>query len=209
MLRILIADDHTVVRKGLKQILLEEFSNAVISEVPDAEELIKKVMSEKWDVIVSDLSMPGRSGLDALQQIKLSFPDLPVLILSIHPEEQYALRALKSGASGYLSKDTAPDELVKAVKKVLLGKKYISQSIAEKLADSFSSDGSKQPHESLSDREFDVMKLLANGKSVSDIAEMLSLSVTTVSTYRARVMKKMNMQSNSDLTKYAIENKLI
>lgn len=209
MLRILIADDHTIVRRGLKQILTEEFSNAVIDEVPDAEELIKKVMAEKWDVVVSDLSMPGRSGLDALQQIKSSFPDLPVLILSIHPEEQYALRALKSGASGYLSKDTAPDELVKAVKKVLLGKKYISQSIAEKLADSFSTNTSKQLHETLSDREFDVMKLLANGKSVSDIADMLSLSVTTVSTYRARVMTKMNLKSNSDLTKYAIENKLI
>ena len=209
MLRILIADDHTIVRRGLKQILTEEFSNAVIDEVPDAEELIKKVMSEKWDVVVSDLSMPGRSGLDALQQIKSSFPDLPVLILSIHPEEQYALRALKSGASGYLSKDAAPDELVKAVKKVLLGKKYISQSIAEKLADSFSTNTNKQLHETLSDREFDVMKLLANGKSVSDIAEMLSLSVTTVSTYRARVMAKMNLKSNSDLTKYAIENKLI
>ena len=209
MLRILIADDHTVVRKGLIQILLEEFTNAVIEEVADAEALIQKVMSEKWDVVVSDLSMPGRSGLDALQQIKLSFPDLPVLILSIHPEEQYALRALKAGAAGYLSKDTAPDELVKAVQKVLLGKKYISQSIAERLANSFSSDHNNTPHEILSDREFDVMKFLANGKSVSEIAEMLSLSVTTVSTYRARVMTKMNLKSNSDLTKYAIENNLI
>lgn len=209
MLRILIADDHTVVRKGLRQILTDEFSNAEITEVPDAEELIKKVMAEKWDVIVSDLSMPGRSGLDALQQIKLSHPDLPVLILSIHPEEQYALRALKSGASGYLSKDTAPDELVKAVKKVLLGKKYISQAIAEKLANTFSSDTSLNPHENLSDREFDVMKLLANGKSVSEIAEMLSLSVTTVSTYRARLMVKMGLKSNSDLTRYAIENNLL
>ena len=209
MLRILIADDHTVVRKGLRQILLDEFPTAEIEEVADAEELINKVMTAKWDVVVSDLSMPGRSGLDALQQIKLSHPDLPVLILSIHPEEQYALRALKSGASGYLSKDTAPDELVKAVQKVLLGKKYISQAIAEKLADTFSSDAVMQPHESLSDREFDVMKFLANGKSVSEIAEMLSLSVTTVSTYRARVMIKMDMKSNSGLTKYAIENKLL
>ncbi len=209
MLRILIADDHTVVRKGLRQILLDEFPSAQITEVADAEELIKKVMDEKWDVVVSDLSMPGRSGLDALQQIKLSHPDLPVLILSIHPEEQYALRALKSGAAGYLSKDTAPDELVKAVQKVLLGKKYISQAIAEKLANTFSSDSSLNPHESLSDREFDVMKLLANGKSVSEIAEMLSLSVTTVSTYRARVMVKMDMKSNPDLTKYAIEHQLI
>lgn len=209
MLRILIADDHCVVRKGLRQILLDEFPTAKIEEVPDAEELIKKVMSDTWDVVVSDLSMPGRSGLDALQQIKLSHPQLPVLILSIHPEEQYAMRALKSGASGYLSKDTAPDELVKAVQKVLLGKKYISHSIAEKLADNFSSDNNLYPHEILSDREFDVMKLLANGKSVSEIADMLSLSVTTVSTYRARVMVKMNLRSNSDLTKYALENKLI
>ena len=134
MLRILIADDHSVVRKGLRQILLDEFPTAEIGEVADAEELIKNVMAARWDVVVSDLSMPGRSGMDALQQIKLSYPDLPVLILSIHPEEQYAIRALKSGASGYLSKDTAPDELVKAVKKVLLGKKYISQAIAEKIS---------------------------------------------------------------------------
>ena len=209
MLRILIADDHTVVRKGLKQILLDEFPTAEIAEVANAEELIKNVMGAHWDVVVSDLSMPGRSGLDALQQIKISHPALPVLILSIHPEEQYALRALKSGASGYLSKDTAPDELVKAVQKVLLGKKYISQSIAEKLANTFSSGTGKSPHESLSDREFDVMKLLANGKSVSEIAEMFSLSVTTVSTYRARVMAKMELKSNSDLTRYAIENNLI
>jgi two-component system invasion response regulator UvrY len=209
MLRILIADDHTVVRKGLRQILLDEFPGAEIEEVSDGGELVKKVMAAKWDVVVSDLSMPGRSGLDALQQIKLTHPDLPVLILSIHPEEQYALRALKSGASGYLSKDTAPDELVKAVQKVLLGKKYISQAIAEKLANTFSSDTSMQPHENLSDREFDVMKFLANGKSVSEIADMLSLSVTTVSTYRARIMAKMNLKSNSDLTKYAIENNLL
>lgn len=209
MLRILIADDHTVVRKGLRQILLDEFPGAEIAEVADGGELVKKVMLGKWDVVVSDLSMPGRSGLEALQQIKLSHPDLPVLILSIHPEEQYALRALKSGASGYLSKDTAPDELVKAVQKVLLGKKYISQAIAEKLANTFSSDTVTMPHETLSDREFDVMKFLANGKSVSEIAEMLSLSVTTVSTYRARIMTKMNLKSNSDLTKYAIENSLL
>lgn len=209
MLRILIADDHTIVRKGLRQILLDEFATAEIVEVTDAEELIQKVMTAEWDVVVSDLSMPGRSGLDALQQIKISHPDLPVLILSIHPEEQYALRALKSGASGYLSKGTAPDELVKAVQRVLLGKKYISQEIAEKLASSVSAEASPNPHESLSDREFDVMKLLANGKSVSEIAEMLSLSVTTLSTYRARIMAKMSLRSNSDLTKYAIEYKLI
>ena len=209
MLKILIADDHTVVRKGLRQILLDEFPGAKIEEATDAEGLIKKIMQGKWDIVVSDLSMPGRSGLDALQQIKISNPGLPVLILSIHPEEQYALRALKAGAAGYLSKDTAPDELVKAVQKVLLGKKYISHSIAEKLANTLSVKTDKFLHENLSNREFDVMKLLANGKSVSEIAEILLLSVTTVSTYRARVMIKMNLKSNSDLTKYAIENKLI
>ena len=209
MLRILIADDHSVVRKGLKQILLEEFPAATIEDVPDAEEMIKKVMTAKWDVVVSDMSMPGRSGLDALQQIKQIHPELPVLILSIHPEEHYALRVLKAGASGYLSKGSASDELVKAVQTVLLGKKYISAAVAEKLASSFSADSPKQAHELLSDREFDVMKLLASGKSVSDIAEMLSLSVTTISTYRARIMAKMNLKTNSDLTKYAIESNLI
>ena len=209
MLRILIADDHTVVRKGLKQILLEEFPAACIEEVPDAEEMISKVMNDRWDVVVSDMSMPGRSGLDALQQVKQIRPELPVLILSIHPEEHYALRVLKAGASGHLSKGSASDELVKAVQTVLLGKKYISATVAEKLASSIASDSHKQAHELLSDREFDVMKLLAAGKSVSDIADMLSLSVTTISTYRARIMAKMNLRTNSDLTKYAIESKLI
>lgn len=209
MIRILIADDHTVVRRGLKQILLEEFPSAHIEDVSDAEEMVRKVMSSSWDVVVSDLSMPGRSGLDALQQIKHSYPNLPVLILSIHPEEHYALRVLKAGASGYLSKDTASDELVKAVKKVLLGKKYISPTVAENLADTLSSGAEKLPHEALSDREFDVMKQLAAGKSVSEIADMLSLSVTTISTYRARVMTKMNLKTNPDLTKYALEHKLM
>lgn len=207
-MRILIADDHLVVRKGLKQILLEEFPSAEIDDVPDAEEMIRKVMDGKWDVVVSDMTMPGRSGLDALQQIRQISPGLPVLILSFHSEEQYALRVLKAGASGYLNKGSAAEELVKAVQTVLLGKKYISVAVAEKLASSISG-GEKLSHELLSDREFDVMKLLAEGKSVSDIAEMLSLSVTTISTYRARIMTKMNMKTNSDLTKYALENKLI
>ncbi len=209
MIRILIADDHAVVRKGLKQILLEEFPAAEIVEVGDAEDMVKQIMAEKWDVVISDLNMPGRSGLDALQQIRISHPDLPVLILSVHPEEQYAIRVLKAGASGYLSKDSASDELVKAVQRVLLGKKYISQAVAEKLATSFSGSPGKQPQEYLSDREFDVMKLLASGKTISEIAEMRLLSVTTVSTYRARVMAKMNMKTNADLTKFALENKLI
>ena len=209
MIRILIADDHSVVRKGLKQILLEGFPTAYIDEVPDAEEMIKKIMQFPWDVVISDLSMPGRSGLEALQQLKQINPKLPVLILSIHPEDQYALRVLKAGASGYLSKDMAPDELVNAVQRVMLGKKYITASIAEKLASVLDQDSGKAAHESLSDREFSVLKLLAAGKSVSEIAESLFLSVTTVSTYRSRIMTKMGMRNNADLTLYSIEHKLI
>ncbi len=208
-MRILIADDHIIVRRGLRQILLEGFPDAEIEEVPDAEELIKKTIQADWDVIISDLSMPGRSGLEALQQIKQIKPKIPVLILSIHPEEQYALRVLKAGAAGYLSKDLAPDELVNAVNRVLLGKKYITATIAEKLASVLDQDSDKQPHELLSDREFSVLKSLASGKSVSEIAESMFLSVTTVSTYRARIMAKMNMKTNADLTLYAIEHKLL
>ncbi len=209
MIRILVADDHIVVRRGLKMILLEGFPGAHIEEVGDAEDLIKQVMKADWDVVISDLSMPGRSGLDALIQIKPMRPNLPILILSIHPEEQYAIRVLKAGASGYLSKDMAPDELVNAVQKVMLGKKYITPSIAEKLASVFDQDQTKLPHETLSDREFDVLKMLATGRSVSEIAETLFLSVTTVSTYRARIITKMNLKNNAELTLYAIENKLI
>jgi two-component system, NarL family, invasion response regulator UvrY len=209
MFRVLIADDHTVVRRGLRQILLEGFPSAHVEEVADAEELIKKIIQSSWDLVISDLSMPGRSGLEALQQIKQIQPKLPVLILSIHPEEQYAVRVLRAGASGYLSKDMAPDELVVAVQKVMLGKKYITDSIAEKLASVLDHDSSRALHESLSDREFTVLKLLAGGKSVSEIAESMFLSVTTVSTYRTRLMNKMNMKSNADLTLYAIENKLL
>ncbi|HSN61131.1 MAG TPA: response regulator transcription factor [Ferruginibacter sp.] len=209
MLKVLIADDHTVVRRGLRQILLEGFPSAQVEEVADAEELIKKVIQAPWDLVISDLSMPGRSGLEALQQIKQIQPKLPVLILSIHPEDQYAIRVLRAGASGYLSKDMAPDELVIAVQKVLMGKKYITDTIAEKLASVLDQDSSKAPHEILSDREFSVLKLLASGKSVSEIAESMFLSVTTVSTYRTRIMVKMNMKNNADLTLYAIENKLL
>ncbi|MBX2889155.1 MAG: response regulator transcription factor [Ferruginibacter sp.] len=209
MQRILIADDHSVVRKGLRQILLEGFPSAVIEEVADAEDMIKKVIAADWDVVISDLSMPGRSGLEALQQIKQIQPKLPVLILSIHPEEQYAIRVLKSGAAGYLSKDLAPEELVNAVQRVMLGKKYITPAVAEKLAEVFDQGNNKAPHELLSDREFSVLKMLAKGKTVSEIAESMFLSVTTVSTYRSRIMSKMNLKSNADLTLYSIEHNLM
>jgi two-component system invasion response regulator UvrY len=209
MLKVLIADDHAVVRRGLKQILLEGFPTALVQEVTDAEEMVKKILQESWDLIISDLSMPGRSGLEALQQIKQLRPKVPVLILSIHPEEQYAIRALRAGASGYLNKGMASEELVLAVQKVLLGKKYITANIAEKLASVLDKNINKPLHESLSDREFSVLKLLASGKSVSEIAESMFLSVTTVSTYRTRILVKMGLKNNADLTLYALENKLL
>lgn len=209
MLRILIADDHSIVRAGLKQILLEEFPGAFIEEVCDAGALLKKVFAAEWNVVISDLSMPGKSGLEALAQIKQQVPKLPVLILSIHPEEQYALRVLKAGAAGYLNKSMAADELVTAVNRVLLGRKYITASIAERLADKLDVESDHPSHATLSDREFEVFKLIASGKAVSEIAEILSLGITTVSTYRARILDKMNMRTNADLTRYAIDNQLV
>jgi len=209
MLKILIADDHAVVRKGLKQILLEEYPSAEIGEAVDAESLVASVVTGSWNIVICDMNMPGRSGLDALSQIKQVAPELPVLIMSMYPEDQYALRVLKAGASGYLGKDTIHDDIIRAVQTVQRGRKYITPTIAEKLADAFGDNSSKDSHELLSDREFDVFKLLANGKSVSEIAQQLSLSSTTVSTYRSRIMEKMNLKSNSELTRYAIERQLI
>jgi two-component system invasion response regulator UvrY len=209
MRRFLIADDHTVVRKGLKQILQDAFPSALIEEVADAEELLKRIYKEDWDAVISDISMPGRSGLDVLQQIRQSHPKLPILILSMHHEDQYAIRVLRAGASGYLNKDSAPEDLVKAVNQVLLGKKYITASIADKLVSAVDQDSKKFTHEYLSDREFEVLKLLAAGKSVTDISEQISLSASTISTYRARIMTKLNLRTNADLTLYSFEHKLI
>jgi len=208
-MRILIADDHAILRKGLKEILLEEYHSAHIEETEDADSLFKKAIQGEWDVIITDLSMPGRSGLEALREIKQYLPKTPVLVLSIFPEEQYATRVLKAGASGYINKDAAPTELVKAVRRVLLGRKYITPSIAEKLANDLGMDIDKAPHELLTDREFDVMKLLASGKPILEIANMLSLSPTTISTYRARILAKMCLKTNADLTRYAIQTGLI
>jgi two-component system, NarL family, invasion response regulator UvrY len=209
MLKILIADDHAIVRKGLKQILLEEYPSAIIGEVADTEGLLGEVINNDWNIVICDMNMPGRSGLDALIQLKQVAPHLPVLIMSMYPEDQYALRVLKAGAAGYLEKESIHNDIIKAVQTVQLGKKFITPSIAEKLADAFQDNNSKQPHELLSDREFDVFKLLASGKSVSEIAGKLSLSTTTVSTYRSRIMEKMSIRSNADLTRYALERKLI
>ena len=209
MISILIADDHSIVRRGLKEILLEEFPDAHIAGVSDGAELLKEARAGKWNIIISDLSMPGKNGLETLKQLKEEFPRLPVLILSMHPENQYAIRSLRAGAVGYLTKESASDELVNAVRKILSGKKYITQEVAEKLAENLEQDSSKDLHEILSDREFDVLKMIASGKTVSEIADSLALSVTTVSTYRARILFKTKMRTNAELTHYAIENKLV
>jgi two-component system, NarL family, invasion response regulator UvrY len=208
MLKIIIADDHAVVRKGLIQILLESFPTAEIAEVTDAESLLKKILDADWDLAISDISMPGASGLDILQQIKQHCPKLPVLILSMYSEDLYAIRVLKAGASGFLNKDFMPEELMNAVNRLLSGKKYISANIAEKLAGSFDLENNKPLHESLSNREFEVFKYIASGQTVSDIAHRLSLSVTSISTYRARIIAKMDLKTNADIMMYSIENKL-
>ena len=209
MLKILIADDHGIVRKGLKQILLEQYPTAIIGEAETADLLIASTLKEKWDIVICDMSMPGRSGLDALNQIKQSTPQLPVLIMSMHHEDQYAVRVLKAGAAGFLGKETIHDDIIKAIETVRLGKKYITPEIAEKLAEALDTGIHQALHQTLSDREFDVFKLLASGKSVTEIGEQLLLSATTISTYRSRIMEKMGMRSNSDLTRYALEYGII
>ena len=208
-MRILIAHDHAIVRRGLSEILLEEYPSAFVEEVGNADTLLNRALADNWDIVSSDLMMPGRSVLEVLQQIRQHAAQLPVLILSIFPEEQYATRVLKAGASGYINKDAAPTELVKAVQRILQGRKYITPNIAEMLASDLTLSTDKAPHELLSDREFHVMKLLAEGKTISDIAEMLSLSPTTISTYRSRIMEKMKMRANAELARYALENRLI
>ena len=209
MIQILIADDHAIVRRGLKLLLLEEYPSAEIGEAGDSESLVKSVIQKQWDVVICDISMPGRSGLDALSQIKQIAPKLPVLIMSMYPEDQYALRVLKAGAAGYLGKETIHDDIVKAIQTVRLGKKIITPAIADKLAQAFETDAGTNLHDKLSDREFDVFKMIASGKSVSEIANQFSLSVTTVSTYRSRILEKMDLKSNADLTRYALEKNLI
>jgi two-component system, NarL family, invasion response regulator UvrY len=211
MLNILIVDDHSIIRKGLRQILLEKYPTANIDESGNAEDVIKKLSGNEYDIVISDLSMPGRSGLDVVEYVREHFSKTPVLILSIHPEEQYAIRALRAGAAGYLSKDAATEELVLAVQKVLQGRKYISASLAERMASRMDvhMELDKPVHEGLSNREFEVFKLIAQGKSVSDIAEQLCLSITTVSTYRARILVKLDMKTNAEMTRYCLELKLI
>jgi two-component system invasion response regulator UvrY len=208
-MKILIADDHAVVRQGLKQILADEYRRAAFGEAANAQEAIDRVWKEEWDVVILDVTMPGRSGLEALREIRKTRPRLPILVLSMHPEDQFAMRVLKCGASGYMTKESAPGELVGAVKKVMTGGRYVSPGLAEKMAAHLDTDFQVTPHERLSNREFLVLRLIASGKTVSQIADELMLSVKTISTYRARILEKMVMASNAELTHYAIQNKLV
>lgn len=208
MIRILIADDHAIVREGLKQIVAEESDMKVTGEAANSDEVLSIILKNSFDIAILDINMPGKSGLDLLKDLKVQFPKLPVLILSMYAEEQYGIRALKAGASGYLRKASVPDELVAAIRKIVLGGKYISQTLAEKLADNVYSSYDKLPHEKLSDREYEVMCKIASGESAEQISEGLSISIHTFYTYRNRILEKMNMKSNVELTQYVISNKL-
>ena len=209
MIRILISDDHAIVREGIKQILADTNDLVAAGEATNGHEVIELVRRQDWDMVLLDLAMPGKDGLETLKDIKREKPKLPVLVLSIYPEEQYAVRALKAGASGYLTKESAPEELIAAIRRVSQGGKYISSSLAEKLASHLEVDAEKPVHETLSDREYQVMLMIASGKTVKEIGDEMCLSVKTVSTYRARALSKMGMKNNSEFTYYAIKHGLI
>ena len=209
MINVLIADDHPIVRQGLKRILEEQPDIKVTIEARDGQQTLDLVSKKHCDVVVLDLDMPGKSGLDVLKVLKESRPKLPVLILSVHSEDQFALRVLKAGASGYLTKESAPETLVKAVRRASEGKRYITSTVSESLASELRAERGDPPHTKLSDREFQVVRLIASGKTVSEIAEEMCLSVKTISTYRARIMEKMEMKTNAELMHYAMINKLV
>jgi DNA-binding NarL/FixJ family response regulator len=208
MIRILIADDHAIVREGLKQIVAEESDMKVTGEASNSDEVLEIITKQIYDIVILDINMPGKSGLDLLKDLKVQFPNLPVLILSMYAEEQYGIRALKAGASGYLRKASAPNELVEAIRKIVSGGKYISSKMAEKLAEAVDLSFKKLPHEILSDREYEVMCKIASGESAEKISGDLSISIHTFYTYRNRILEKMNMKSNVELTQYVIQNKL-
>jgi two-component system invasion response regulator UvrY len=209
MIRVFIADDHAIVRRGVREILSEEADVVVVGEAASADELLRRAGKEKWDVLTLDLSLPGEGGLEVLKELRCLRPDLPVLILSIHSEEQFAVQALKTGAAGYLTKECAAEELVGAVRRVYDGVKYISPALAERLAHGLRSDAEKLRHEGLTEREYQVMCLLGSGKTVSAIAAQLDLSTKTVSTYRARVLAKMEMKTNAELMYYVTRHHLL
>jgi two-component system invasion response regulator UvrY len=208
-MQIMIADDHAVVRRGLKEILADALPAAVFCEAGNGDEVLNMLGKSSVAMLVLDISMPGRSGVDVLRDVKRTYPRLPVIILSCYPEDQYAVRCLRAGAAAYINKDSAPEELAIAIKKILSGGRYVSASLAEKLIANLDGPVDKQLHELLSDREHEVMKMIAAGVSLTDIGEKLHVSVKTISSYRARIMEKMQMKSNADLTRYAMTHSLI
>ncbi|HNU92834.1 MAG TPA: response regulator transcription factor [Spirochaetota bacterium] len=206
---IIIADDHPVVRAGLRQILAESGEIRQIAEASDGQDLLEKLKKTRYDIILLDITMPGRNGLEILKELRILYPSTPVLVLSVHPEEQYALRVIRSGAAGYLTKETAPENLLEAIRRILGGKKYITPEIAEILAASLDGKGDLAPHLRLSDREFETLRMIAQGKSLTEIAGEMFLNVKTISTYRRRILDKMNMKSTAELVNYAVKNGLV
>ena len=208
-IHVLIADDHAIVRQGLRLILSETDDLVVAGEAEDGADAMLLARQQHWDVFLLDVTMPNRDGIDTLKQLKKEFPRAPVLILSMHPEEQFAVRALKAGASGYLNKQSAPEQLVTAIRQVAMGKKYVSAAVAQQLANAISDDSDKPPHERITDREYQVLSLIASGKTLTQVAETLNLGVATVSTYRARLLEKMGLRSTAELIRYGLEHGLV
>jgi two-component system, NarL family, invasion response regulator UvrY len=209
VIKVLIADDHAILRRGLQEILLREFDGVICGDAENAEQVLAQVQTQDWDFVILDITMPGRSGLDVLKNIKDLRPKLPVLVLSMHPEDQYGRRVLKAGASGYMNKESAPEELIKAIRRILAGGRYVSATLAERLAVDLNVDVGRPVHEQLSDRELEVLCKIATGRTVGQIAEELHLSVPTVSTYRARILEKMNLSNTAELIHYAVRNHLV
>lgn len=209
MIRILIVDDHAILRRGLRALLSDEFHGAAFGEASNARQALEQLRKKEWDVALLDIALPGKSGLDLLKESKAEWPKLPVLVLSGHPEDQFAVRVLKAGAGGYLTKESAPEELAKAIRKVLAGGRYVSPALAEKLAMGVKKDSTRTPHETLSDREYEVMSRIASGKTVKEIGEELSLSPKTISTYRARVLEKLDVKNSAEIVQYAVRNGLV
>ena len=209
MIKILIADDHAILRRGLREILARDLGDAVCGEAEDAQQVLTQVQRQDWDLIILDIDMPGRSGLDVLRDLRQARAGVPVLVLSMHPEDQFGKRVLKGGASGFMNKESAPEELIKAIRKILTGGRYLSPALAEQLAADLNVKSERPPYEKLSDREFEVLRMIASGKAISQIAEELHLGVTTVSTYRARILEKTGMATTGELMRYALLNNLV
>ncbi|NDQ58697.1 MAG: response regulator transcription factor [Acidipila sp.] len=209
MIRVLIVDDHAIIRRGLRALLSDDFRGAAFGEASDARQALEQLREKEWDVALLDITLPGKGGLDLLKELKTGWPKLPVLVLSGHSEDQFAIRMLKAGAGGYLTKESAPEELAKAIRKIMAGGRYVSPALAEKLALRLGKDFTGTPHETLSDREYEVMSRIALGKTVTEIAEELSLSAKTISTYRARILEKLGVKNSAEIVQYAILNGLM